>query len=104
MGFVLETSNHRIYIAGDTALAYDMKLIPEVIGMLDLAILPVGDNYTMGIESALKASDFLECNKVLGYHYDTFGYIKLDKNKAYKKFNKFHKELHLLLVGDHIKL
>ena len=65
-GFVVETSNHKIYIAGDTALTYDMKLIPKVIGELDLAILPIGDNFTMGIDSAIVASDFIECNKILG--------------------------------------
>src|SRR5210317_1516344 len=46
-GFVIETSHHRLYIAGDTALTMDMKLIPEVIGELDLAVLPIGDNFTM---------------------------------------------------------
>ena len=52
-----------------------MKLIPDVIGELDLAILPVGDNFTMGIDEAIKASKFLNCNRVLGVHFDTFGYI-----------------------------
>ena len=85
-GFVIETSHHRIYIAGDTALTYDMKLIPEVIGELDLAVLPVGDNFTMGINEALKACEFLNCNKVLGYHFDTFGYIKIDHTTAITKF------------------
>lgn len=103
-GFVLETVHHRIYIAGDTALTYDMKLIPDVIGELDLAILPIGDNFTMGIETAIKASTFLGCNKVLGYHYDTFGYIKIDHKEAFEKFSKAKKELYLLPIGEYIKL
>ncbi len=103
-GFVLETAHHLIYIAGDTALSYDMKLIPKVIGELDLAILPIGDNFTMGVKSAIKASDFLECKKVLGYHYDTFGYIEIDKIKAINKFAKKRKELNLLPIGDSLKL
>lgn len=103
-GFVLETTHHLIYIAGDTALSYDMKLIPKVIGELDLAILPIGDNFTMGVKSAIKASDFLECKKVLGYHYDTFEYIEIDKIKAINKFAKKRKELNLLPIGDSLKL
>lgn len=73
-GFVIEGEHKNIYIAGDTALTYDMKLIPMQT-KLDLAILPIGDNFTMGIEDAIIASDFVECDKILGYHFDTFGYI-----------------------------
>ncbi|MBJ2172988.1 metal-dependent hydrolase [Aureibaculum sp. A20] len=103
-GFVLETVNHKVYIAGDTALTYDMKLIPMVIGKLDLAILPVGDNFTMGTESAIVASDFVECDKILGCHFDTFGYIKIDHKVAVKKFADKDKELILLEVGAVIEL
>lgn len=103
-GFVLETSHHKVYIAGDTALTYDMKLIPMVIGNLDLAILPIGDNFTMGLESAMVASDFVECDKVLGCHFDTFGYIKIDHSEAVKKFSSHSKELILLDIGMSIKL
>lgn len=103
-GFVLETSHHKIYIAGDTALTYDMKLIPEVIGALDLAILPIGDNFTMGIDEAIKACKFLDCNKILGCHYDTFGYIKIDHKKAITKFSNAKKELILLPIGDNLKI
>lgn len=105
IGFVLETDHHRVYIAGDTALTKDMKLIPDYIGDLDLAVLPVGDNFTMGIDSALVASRYLECKRILGYHYDTFGYIKLDdKVGAINKFAAKRKELNLLPIGDSLKL
>jgi len=103
-GFVLETSHHRLYIAGDTSLTYDMKLIPEVIGELDLAILPIGDNFTMGIPEAIKASKFLDCNKILGYHYDTFGYIEIDHKDAISKFSNAKKELTLLPIGANMKI
>jgi len=103
-GFVLETSDLKVYIAGDTALTYDMKLIPMVIGKLDLAILPIGDNFTMGIESAIIASDFVECDKILGYHFDTFGYIKIDHKRAVSKFSNHDKELILLDIEGSIKL
>jgi L-ascorbate metabolism protein UlaG (beta-lactamase superfamily) len=97
-GFVIESKEGNIYIAGDTALTMDMKLIP-MRTKLDLAILPIGDNFTMGIEDAIIASDFVECNKVLGVHYDTFGYIEIDSDEAVKKFSKASKELILLDIG-----
>lgn len=103
-GYVLETSHHKVYIAGDTALTNDMKLIPMMLGEIDLSILPVGDNFTMGIDSAIKAADFVQCHKVLGCHYDTFGYIKIDHKEAYTKFAKKGKELTLLPIGDNLKI
>ncbi|MHB1105469.1 MAG: metal-dependent hydrolase [Lutibacter sp.] len=103
-GFVIETSHHRIYISGDTALTYDMKLIPQVIGELDLAILPIGDNFTMGLDEAIIATKFLGCNKVLGVHFDTFEPIKINHKKAFEKFAKAKKELILLEIGGSLKL
>lgn len=103
-GFVLETSHHKVYIAGDTALTYDMKLIPQMFGELDLAILPIGDNFTMGVDSAIVASDFVSCNKILGYHYDTFGYIEIDHKNAITQFSKRKKELILLEIGNSLKI
>lgn len=97
-GFVIK-ADKTIYIAGDTALTYDMKLIPKQL-KLDLAILPIGDNFTMGIDDAILASDFVECNNVLGYHFDTFGYIEINKGEAQAKFNSKGKELKLLEIGD----
>ena len=102
-GFVLETEEGNIYIAGDTALTMDMKTIPMQT-KLDLAILPVGDNFTMGIESAVIASDFVECNKVLAYHYDTFGYIEIDHAKAKEAFKSKGKELVMLEIGKYLTI
>jgi len=102
-GFLLETNEANIYIAGDTALTYDMKLIP-LKAKIDLAILPIGDNFTMGIDDAVIASDFVECNKVLGYHYDTFGFIKINNEEAQSKFSVRNKELILLDIGNSINI
>ena len=102
-GFVIEGEHKNIYIAGDTALTYDMKLIP-LQTKLDLAILPIGDNFTMGIDDAILASDFVECDKILGYHYDTFGYIEIDHEEAKRKFFEKDKDLMLLEIGDFIEL
>jgi L-ascorbate metabolism protein UlaG (beta-lactamase superfamily) len=97
-GFVIE-ADRNIYIAGDTALTFDMKLIP-LRTKLDLAILPIGSNFTMDAEDAVIASDFVECNNVLGYHYDTFGYIKIDHEATKKLFEDKGKNLTLLEIGN----
>lgn len=102
-GFVIEGEHKNIYIAGDTALTMDMKLIP-MRTKLDLAILPIGSNFTMDVEDAIIASNFLECDKILGYHYDTFGYIVIDHNQAKKKFFDAGKDLMLLEIGQSIDL
>lgn len=102
-GFVIEGERKNIYIAGDTALTMDMKLI-SMRTKLDLAILPIGNNFTMDVEDAIIASDFVECDKILGYHYDTFGYIEINKEQAIKKFFDKGKDLMLLNIGDSIEL
>ncbi|MDX1277919.1 metal-dependent hydrolase [Oceanihabitans sediminis] len=102
-GFVIEGEHKNIYIAGDTALTYDMKLIPMQTN-LDLAILPIGDNFTMGIKDAIIASDFVQCDKVLGYHFDTFGYIEIDHEMAKRMFFNKDKDLMLLEIGESIEL
>lgn len=102
-GFVIEGEHKNIYIAGDTALTMDMKLIP-MRTKLDLAILPIGDNFTMNVDDAIIASDFLECDKVLGYHYDTFGFIVINHEESIKKFFDKGKDLMLLEIGGSIDL
>ena len=102
-GFVIEGEHKSVYIAGDTAVTFDMKLIP-MRTKLDLAVLPIGSNFTMDVEDAIIASDFLECDKILGYHFDTFGYIKIDKDASRKKFFDKGKDLMLLEVGESIEL
>lgn len=102
-GFVIEGEHKNIYIAGDTALTMDMKLIP-LSTKLDLAILPIGDNFTMGVDDAILASDFIECDKIIGCHYDTFGYIEIDHEEAKRKFYEKGKDLMLLEIGQSIEL
>ncbi len=102
-GFIIEGEHKTVYIAGDTALTMDMKLIP-LQTKLDLAILPIGDNFTMGIDDAILASDFVACDKVLGYHFDTFGYIEINHEEAKRKFFDKNKDLMLLEIGESIEL
>ena len=102
-GFVIEGEHKNVYIAGDTALTMDMKLIP-IQTKLDLAVLPIGDNFTMGVDDAIIASDFIACDKILGCHYDTFGYIEIDHEEAKRKFYEKGKDLMLLEIGESIEL
>ncbi len=98
-GFLLKCEGKMVYIAGDTALHYDMKLIP-IYGNLDLAILPIGDNFTMGVTDALLAAGFVDCDRVMGVHYNTFGYITIDTEAAMKTFQDGGKILLLPEIGE----
>src|SRR5690606_14816844 len=76
-GFIFTTkSGQRVYFAGDTALFSDMKLIGEE--GIDIAFLPVGDNYTMGPEDSLKAIRLIQPKLVVPMHYNTFPLIMID--------------------------
>jgi L-ascorbate metabolism protein UlaG (beta-lactamase superfamily) len=98
-GFVLSNDEGTVYIAGDTALHQDMKLIPEFF-KLNIAILPIGDNFTMGIDEAIMAADFVKADRVLGMHYDTFPYIEINKDQAKESFKSKGIELILLDIGS----
>lgn len=75
-GFLLYLGGKKIYHACDTGLFYDMKLIGEE--GIDLAILPIGDNFTMGPDDALRAVKLISPKQVVPIHYDTFEVIRQD--------------------------
>ena len=75
-GLLLTAENKRVYLAGDTGLFYSMRLIGEE--GIDLAILPIGDNFTMGPDDALRAVKLIEPQAVIPIHYDTFDVITQD--------------------------
>lgn len=102
MGFVIESSQGNFYYAGDTALTYDMKLIGDY-RQIDFAFLPIGDNFTMGVDNAIIACDFINCNNIIGMHYDTFENIKIDKQEASSKFIRSGKKLTLMEIGETLK-
>ena len=99
IGFVIESTAGNFYYAGDTALTYDMKLIGEY-REIDFAFLPIGDNFTMSVDNALIAADFIRCKKIIGMHYDTFSSIKIDKDAAIQKFSNQGKTLNLFDIGE----
>jgi L-ascorbate metabolism protein UlaG (beta-lactamase superfamily) len=78
IGFLVHFNEGQdVYIAGDTALTYDMRLIGEA-GGVDLAVLPIGDNYTMGPDEAVLAAQFVQAKHVLPVHYNTWPVIAAD--------------------------
>ena len=97
-GFILTIEGKTIYFAGDTALFGDMQLFAKN-RTIDLALLPIGDNFTMGVDDAIEAAKFVNCAKVIGMHYDTFGFIVIDKEEAKKKFEAAGIDLTLMPIG-----
>lgn len=102
-GFLVQGVEGNFYYSGDTCLTMDMQLLPRY-AKLDFAILPLGGNFTMDADDAVIASDFIQCNKIIGVHYDTFGYIKINHELVKEKFNTAGKELILLGIGESIEL
>jgi L-ascorbate metabolism protein UlaG (beta-lactamase superfamily) len=103
MGFVVKTADRSFYYAGDTALTMDMQLVPRW-AKLDFAVLPIGDNFTMGYEDAIMAAEMIQCKNIIGVHYDTFGYIKIDHQKVKNAFAKAGLNLKLLQIGESTEL
>jgi L-ascorbate metabolism protein UlaG (beta-lactamase superfamily) len=103
LGFVITSEEGDFYYAGDTALTLDMQLVPRW-GKLKFAFLPIGDNFTMDAADAVEASNMIKCDKVIGMHYDTFGFIKIDHDKTLKMFNDAGKTLLLPAIGETIDL
>lgn len=83
-GFVIEIGGQVVYFAGDTALFSDMKLIGELCGVT-VAVLPIGDNFTMGIKEATLAAEFLGAKKVIPIHYNTWPLIAADAEEFKKQ-------------------
>ncbi len=101
LGFVVESTEGNFYYAGDTALTYDMKLIGDY-RHINFAFLPIGDNYTMGVDNAIIATEFINCKDIIGMHYDTFEPIKINHEEAISKFARAGKKLTLMKIGETI--
>lgn len=104
-GFVVtpKGQNNAFYYAGDTALTMDMRLIGDAF-TIDFALLPIGDNYTMGIEDAVRCAEFVGTDHIVGIHYNTFPPIQIDPQEAVKCFSRTGKTLHLPKIGETIEL
>jgi L-ascorbate metabolism protein UlaG (beta-lactamase superfamily) len=102
-GFLLTVGGKTLYHAGDTALFYDMKLIAESAS-IDVACLPIGDNFTMGIEDAVKAASWLQPKLTLPMHYDTFPLIAQDTTVWLDQMNKAGLSGQVLRTGESTEL
>lgn len=103
-GFLLTTlAGNKLYLACDTGLFYDMVLIGEE--GIDLAVLPIGDNYTMGPDDALKAVKLIKPRHVIPYHYNTFGLITQDPLAWARRVNaETDTQAHVLKPGESFSL
>lgn len=102
-GFVVTNAEDCFYYAGDTALFSDMALIAKQF-TLKTAFLPMGGNFTMDIYDALEAAKLLQVKHVIGMHYDTFGYIKIEHQEAVALFAASGIHLELIAIGNTITL
>jgi L-ascorbate metabolism protein UlaG (beta-lactamase superfamily) len=102
-GFVIESGDGNFYYSGDTALTLDMKLIAETT-KLRFAVFPIGDFFTMGIDDALRAAEFVGVDKFVGVHYDTFPPIELDHEGATKAAAAAGKKLVLPAIGETVDI
>lgn len=103
MGFIIYAGDESFYYSGDTALTMDMQLIARWAN-LSFAILPVGDNFTMGIDDALLAAEMVATQKIIGVHFDTFGYITINHEQCIEKAKAAGIELVLPTIGESISL
>lgn len=102
-GFIVYTEEGNFYYSGDTALTLDMQLIPGW-AELKFAVLPIGDNFTMDVADAVQCARMIKCQEIIGVHYDTFGFIKIDHAKAKKAFADTSAVLHLLNIGETVEM
>ena len=102
-GILLINDNKALYHAGDTALFHDMKLIGEV-NKIDYAFLPIGDNFTMGIDDAVKACQFTNSATVTPIHYNTFDVIKVDDEEFKRKIEAVGKKCNIMEAGDEVEI
>lgn len=103
-GYVIQIGGVNVYFAGDTALFSDMKLIGQK-DPLDYAVLPIGDNYTMGLEDAALAAQWLNTKNVIPIHYNTWPVIAQEALK-YKEVTEgmTRAAVHIVEPGESLEL
>lgn len=102
-GFIIEMHDKCIYHAGDTGLFGDMRLIGENYD-LDLALLPIGDNFVMGPEDAIRAAKMLKPKLTVPMHYNTFPVIKQNAEVYIEQLKKENLAGKVLNPGEYVEL
>jgi L-ascorbate metabolism protein UlaG (beta-lactamase superfamily) len=101
-GFLVTMDGKILYHPGDTGLFYDMKLIGEM-NDIDVALLPIGDNFTMGIEDAVMAAEFLRAGMYIPMHFKTFEVIDVEPEEFVERVQARGQRAQLLSVGDSLE-
>ena len=102
-GVVITMNSKKVYHSGDTGLFLDMKLIGER-DKIDVAMLPIGDNFTMGIDDAVKAVEFIDPALAIPMHYNTFPVIHADPLEFKKKVEEVGKQVKVMSFGETITI
>jgi L-ascorbate metabolism protein UlaG (beta-lactamase superfamily) len=102
-GVIVSMEGKNIYHCGDTGLFYDMKLIGEMTP-IDIMLVPIGDNYTMGIDDAVKAVELANPRIAIPMHYNTFDVIKADPSIFGKKLSAIGKNFIIMNFGETIEI
>lgn len=102
-GVILSIEGKNIYHTGDTGLFYDMKLIGEM-NPIDYMLLPIGDNFTMGISDAIKAVELTNPKVAVPMHYNTFPIINADPNEFKRILDSMNKKCRIMDFGEEIEI
>jgi len=102
-GVIITADGKSVYHTGDTGLFYDMKLIGEM-DKIDYMLLPIGDNFTMGIADAVKAVELTNPGVAIPMHYNTFPVIEADPDEFKSKVEALGKKSLVLEYGQEIDL
>ncbi|NMB12632.1 MAG: metal-dependent hydrolase [Firmicutes bacterium] len=98
-GFLIKSGGQTVYFAGDTGLFGDMELLGDLYD-IDLALLPIGGNFVMGIEDAARAAKMLRPQVVVPMHYDTFDLIKQDPEELAQRLQALKIDCRILQPGE----
>ncbi len=103
-GVILTMGGKKVYHAGDTGLFLDMQLIGDAWGPLDAALLPIGDNFTMGIDDAVRAAGFLNAGVNIPMHYGTFDVVMADPNEFVRKVQAAGRKAAVVRPGSEYRI
>ncbi|MFH1050743.1 MAG: metal-dependent hydrolase [bacterium] len=102
-GVVITMGGKKIYHCGDTGLFLDMKLIGE-LNKIDVMLVPIGDNFTMGIDDAVKAVEFVNPGLAIPIHYNTFPVIQVDPHEFKSKVESIGKKAMVMEYGESLEV
>jgi len=102
-GFIINTPHGAVYYSGDTSLTMEMMLVPRYAD-IDVAILPIGGNFTMNAQESIIANEMIKARHIIGVHYDTFGYIKIDHEATKQLYAQHNIPFTLPEIGQTVEI